>query len=200
MKKPSFFTKIVASTAICALFASSVSAMSAVGNVEVPRGTPTIDGKISDGEWDGAGVVNFSSATAKAWVGAVPGDFNTDVKVFWDEKGLYLAGEVVDSTFVASNEGSYDGDAFQVSIDLGQTFYDTDNNRAIFYSFGCNETNRLHIDRQNHQRLEFRADARMVDPQRRPSGKGGNYRQYHQRHKNQHDDVLPRSWNRWTDY
>lgn len=92
MKKPSFFTKIVASTAICALFASSVSAMSAVGNVEVPRGTPTIDGKISDGEWDGAGVVNFSSATAKAWVGAVPGDFNTDVKIFWDEKGLYLAG------------------------------------------------------------------------------------------------------------
>lgn len=183
MKKPSFFTKIVASTAICALFASSVSAMSAVGNVEVPRGTPTIDGKISDGEWDGAGVVNFSSATAKAWVGAVPGDFNTDVKIFWDEKGLYLAGEVIDPTFVASNEGSYDGDAFQVSIDLGQTFYDTDNNRAIFYSFGCNETNpdssapgvrerrrhaqrrgRLHIDRQNHQRLGFRADARMVDP------------------------------------
>lgn len=137
---------------------------------------PTVNGT-------GAGVVNFSSATAKAWVGAVPGDFNTDVKVFWDEKGLYLAGEVVDSTFVASNEGSYDGDAFQVSIDLGQTFYDTDNDRAIFYSFGCNETNpdspapgvrerrrhaqrrgRLHIDRQNHQRLEFRADARMVDP------------------------------------
>ena len=147
MKKPSFFTKIVASTAICALFASSVSAMSAVGNVEVPRGTPTIDGKISDGEWDGAGVVNFSSSTAKAWVGAVPGDFNTDVKVFWDEKGLYLAGEVVDSTFVASNEGSYDGDAFQVSIDLGQTFYDTDNSRAIFYSFGCNETNPI-VQRQ----------------------------------------------------
>ena len=68
-------------------------------------------------------------------------------KVFWDEKGLYLAGEVVDSTFVASNEGSYDGDAFQVSIDLGQTFYDTDNNRAIFYSFGCNETNPI-VQRQ----------------------------------------------------
>ena len=90
---------------------------------------------------------HFSSATAKAWVGAVPGDFNTDVKVFWDENGLYLAGEVVDSTFVASNEGSYDGDAFQVSIDLGQTFYNTDNSRAIFYSFGCNETNPI-VQRQ----------------------------------------------------
>ena len=48
---------------------------------------------------------------------------------------------------MASNEGSYDGDAFQVSIDLGQTFYDTDNNRAIFYSFGCNETNPI-VQRQ----------------------------------------------------
>lgn len=141
MKKISVLTKIAAFAAVGTMLASSVSAMSAVGNVDIPHGTPTIDGKISDGEWDGAGVINFSSATAKAWAGEIPADFNTDVKVFWDEKGLYLAGEVIDSTFVASNEGSYDGDAFQVSIDLGQTFYDTDENRAIFYSFGCNETN-----------------------------------------------------------
>ena len=73
MKKIGFFTKFITSTAICALFASSISAMSAVGNVEVPRGTPTIDGKISDGEWDGAGVVKAARILGRPLPGKVAG-------------------------------------------------------------------------------------------------------------------------------
>lgn len=130
-----------------ALLTSSVSAMSAVGNVNVPYGTPKVDGKISSGEYASAATVNFSSKTAKAWSGSIAEDFNADVKFLWDENGLYFAGDILDSAVTASSEGKYDGDAFQISIDMGQYFATTEESRAIFYSFGLNETKAM-IHRQ----------------------------------------------------
>lgn len=151
---------IASFAAVCmtaAMLTSSVSAMSAVGNVNVPYGTPKIDGTISKGEWNSAVKVNFSSKTAKAWSGSIPADFNTDVKVLWDEKGIYFAGEFVEPTLKASSEGKYDGDAFQVSLDMGQYFATTDESRAIFYSWGLNETKPM------IQRQESKNNAVMYD-------------------------------------
>lgn len=117
--------------------ASSLSAMSAVGNVNVTKGTPTVDGKLDDAAWKDAAVIKVDSSTAKPWAGEIPADFTSTVKFLWDDTALYACGTIKDSTFKASDEGGYSGDAFQISIDAGQVFYGTDASRAIFYSFGC---------------------------------------------------------------
>ena len=147
MKKSTFLATLLAATVAASALASNVSAMEAVGDVSVPYGTAVIDGNIDADEWKDAAVIPFNGDTAKAWAGAVPADFSTDVKALWDETGLYLAGEITDSTFMASTEGQYNGDAFQFSIDLGQVFYGTTESRAIFYSFGCWDGNTM-VQRQ----------------------------------------------------
>lgn len=157
MKIRSLIATFAAACMTAAMLTSSISAMSAVGNVNVPYGTPKIDGTISKGEWDAGAKVNFSSKTAKAWEGSIPEGFNTDVRVLWDEKGIYFSGEIVEPTLKASSDGKYDGDAFQISLDMGQYFATTSENRAIFYSFGLNETKPM------IQRQESKNNAVMYD-------------------------------------
>lgn len=157
MKKLKTLSTVLTAFIAAAMLAAPASAMTAVGNVKVPYGTPKIDGTISKGEWDSAAKVEVSSKTAKAWVGSVPADFKAGLSVLWDENGLYLAGEVTDSVVKLSSDGKYDGDAFQVSIDMGQYFANTAENRAIFYSFGCNESKAM------IQRQESKNDAVMYD-------------------------------------
>lgn len=116
----------------------NINAMKAVGNVEVVNLKPIIDGKIDlAGEWAEANMFKFNSDTAKAWSGEMTKDFNADVYTLWDNAGFYVAGIITDSTYTVSPDGGYGGDGFQISIDLGQVFNGTTNNRAIFYSFGC---------------------------------------------------------------
>ena len=148
MKKSTLIAAALSATVAVSALAPNVSAMKAVGDVDVPYGTAVIDGKINADEWKDAAVIPFNGDTAKAWVGSVPADFSTDVKALWDETGLYLAGEITDSTFMASTEGQYNGDAFQFSIDLGQVFNGTDESRAIFYSFGCWDGGSTMVQRQ----------------------------------------------------
>lgn len=140
MKFRNLIATISAAAMTAALLTSSVSAMTAVGNVNVPYGTPTVDGKFSKDEYKSAACVNFSSKTAKAWAGEIPDDFDTDIYVLYDDKGIYFAGEVTDKTLKTSAEGNYDGDGFQISIDMGQYFSTSEESRAIFYSFGLNES------------------------------------------------------------
>ena len=124
------------------------SAMKKVGDVKVPYGTPKIDGTIDAAEWKSASAFTIDGNTAKAWVGKVPGDFSTKVQVLWDDTNLYVAGTVKDPVLAYSAEGKYDKDAFQLSIDLGQTFYGTTESRSIFYSFGCYEDGTGILQRQ----------------------------------------------------
>ncbi len=140
--------RMLLALAMAALLAVNTSAMKAVGNVDVPMATPVIDGEIGADEWADAGIANFSAATAKAWAGEFPANFNTDVKVLWDAEGLYFAGEIVEPTLVPSADGTYNGDGFQISIDMGQVFFDTTEARAIFYSFGYNENGNDCVQRQ----------------------------------------------------
>ena len=122
---------------VCSL---SINAMTAVGNIDVAYGTPTVDGTIdSVDEWFGANMFTVDSSNAKPWSGDMAGDFKADVYTMWDDSGIYFGGIITDSTFKSSTNDGYGGDAFQISIDLGKVFYGTDNARAVFYSFGCYE-------------------------------------------------------------
>ena len=105
------------------------SAMKAIGNVNVPYGTPKIDGTIDAAEWKSAGTVKDDAVTC-------------------------------------STEGKYDKDAFQLSIDLGQTFYGSNESRAIFYSFGCYEDGTGMLQRQ-----ESKNDAIVMDGEQGLSAK-----------------------------
>lgn len=142
------------------------SAMKAVGNVNVPYGTPKIDGTIDAAEWKSAGTFKIDASNAKAWKDKVPADFAADIKVLWDDKNLYVAGTVKDDAVTCSTEGKYDKDAFQLSIDLGQTFYGSTESRAVFYSFGCYEDGTGMLQRQ-----ESKNDAVVMDGEQGLSAK-----------------------------
>jgi len=124
------------------------SAMKAIGNVNVPYGSPKIDGKIDAAEWKNAGAFTVDSTTAKSWHIKFPENFSADIRVMWDETNLYLTGTIKDPNVSFSTEGKYNRDAFQVSIDLGQTLFNSSENRAIFYSFGCYEDGTGMLQRQ----------------------------------------------------
>ncbi|MCL2814224.1 MAG: hypothetical protein FWD23_06465 [Oscillospiraceae bacterium] len=139
--------KIIAFIVISALLAVLCAPLTAlayqtVGNVNLNYGTVTIDGNFSAAKWAAAAPFTADASNTAAW----SGDIVAAVQVYglWDEGGLYLGGEVTDSTFTYSN-GGYDGDAVQFSLDVGQTFLGTDEGRAIFYSFGAYESAADHV-------------------------------------------------------
>ncbi|MBQ8508985.1 MAG: hypothetical protein IJ493_03665 [Clostridia bacterium] len=140
------------SLALCALtlgaaLAFPTSAMKAVGDVTTAYGTPTVDGTITADEWKDAKSFTVDSTTAKAWKGSVPADYKATFSTLWDETNLYISGTIKDSAVTYSSAGSYNRDAIQLSIDLGQTFKATTESRAIFYSFGCYEKDAI-VQRQ----------------------------------------------------
>lgn len=133
------------------LITAPVAAFTPIGNINVPFGTPTIDGNIAQGEWSENNkiVVDQNSATAEGWAGTVPADLKIDFYYTWDNDNLYFAGVITDPTFFYSESGSnYNGDAFQISLNLGQVFKSADYDRAIFYSWGCLEDGTVDIFRQ----------------------------------------------------
>ena len=86
------------------------SAMKAIGNVNVPYGSPKIDGKIDAAEWKNAGTFTVDSTTAKSWHNKFPENFSADIRVMWDETNLYLTGTIKDPNVSFSTEGKYNRD------------------------------------------------------------------------------------------
>lgn len=151
MKKTakSFFTVIIAALMIAAPM--TVFAFAPVGDISVPYGTPTIDGNLAQGEWSEKNkiVVDQKNASAEGWMGEVPAGTKIDFYYTWDKDNLYLAGIITDPTFFYSASGdNYNGDAFQISLNLGQIFKTADFERAIFYSWGCLEDGTVDVFRQ----------------------------------------------------
>lgn len=129
----------------------TVFALTPIGNINVPFGTPTIDGNLAQGEWSENNkiVVDQNTATADGWTGEVPADLKIDFYYTWDNDNLYLAGIITDPTFMYSASGdNYNGDAFQISLNLGQVFKSAEYDRAIFYSWGCLEDGTVDVFRQ----------------------------------------------------
>ena len=138
MKK--FLTIILATILMATLcvpmLTLTVSALTVAGNVSLNYGTVAIDGNFTADKWLAASPLTIDASNSVTWAG----DLASTVKVYglWDEDGLYFGGEATDSTFTYSNS-RYDGDAVQFSLDLGQTFFGSDEARAIWYSFGSYE-------------------------------------------------------------
>lgn len=146
-------TLITVIIAIClAAVPMTVFALTPIGNINVPFGTPTVDGNLAQGEWSENNkiVVDQNSATAEGWTGEVPADLKIDFYYTWDTENLYFAGVITDPTFFYSAAGdNYNGDAFQISLNLGQVFKSDDaSSRAIFYSWGCLEDGTVDVFRQ----------------------------------------------------
>lgn len=132
---------------------AAVFAFAPVGDLSVPFGTPKIDGVIDAGEWadTGKAVIDQNNATANGWMGEVPAGFKTDFYYTWDTTNLYLAAVITDPTvfFAASGDNYGSGDAFQISLNLGQVFKSDDGaSRAIFYSIGVLEDGTVDVMRQ----------------------------------------------------
>lgn len=129
----------------------TVYAFAPIGAINVPFGTPVIDGDLTQGEWSENNkiVVDANTATAEGWTGEVPAGLKIDFYYTWDNDFLYFAGNITDPAVMYSASGdNYNGDAFQISLNLGQVFKTAEHERAIFYSWGALEDGTVDIFRQ----------------------------------------------------
>lgn len=146
--------KLILSVIVAAIMIAApmtVFAFAPVGDINVLYGTPTIDGKLAQGEWSENNkiVVDANSATANGWTGTVPANFKIDFYYTWDDTNLYFAAAITDPDVTESPSGdNYSGDAFQISLNLGQVFKTADYERAIFYSWGLLADGTVDIFRQ----------------------------------------------------
>ena len=143
--------------------APAASGFAPVGEVKVPFATPTVDGVINAGEYPNAAlVIDASNATAGGWVGEVPAANSIELYCAWDADNLYISGNVTDPVFNTSTEGAYDGDSFQVSLNVNNIFETVDaSSRAIFYSWGVQDDGTIDVIRQESAVNDTIADAGM---------------------------------------
>lgn len=134
------------------MLATAASAFAPVGNVSVPYATPTVDGVINADEYPAEGkvIIDAKNATAGGWIGEVPAANSIELYCAWDDTNFYLAGNVTDPAFTyTTNAEGYNGDAFQVSLNVDNVFTTTDaSSRAIFYSWGLQEDGTVDVMRQ----------------------------------------------------
>ena len=144
--------KIAAVSLVACLLATAVSAFAPVGNVSVPFATPKVDGVINADEYPAEGkvIIDQKNATAGGWLGEVPAANSIELFCAWDETNFYIAGNVTDPEFnFTTNAEGYNGDAFQVSLNVDNVFKTEDaSSRAIFYSWGLQENGTIDVMRQ----------------------------------------------------
>ena len=138
----------------------SGDAFSPVGDALVPWApdvsakTDMSDGDVSDWKALGCTPLTIGENQMVSWIGGekgvrdpgMPADWGIEFYFMADADYLYLIFDVTDSDFVYGNDaGPYNGDAIQLSIDLGARLeetleYNPDdlvNPKGIFYSFAC---------------------------------------------------------------
>ncbi len=146
------------------LLVISTFAFTPVGDVNIAKATPTIDGVLSAGEYPESGhvLINQENATTKGWAGAPNFPANTYIDIYFacDETNLYIAGHVTDPAVKTSVSRDYTGDAFQISLNVGNVFKSKDaSSRAIFYSWGLQKDNMIDVVRQESKRDDVFMDA-----------------------------------------
>jgi len=129
--------KTLLALSVAALMTLSVSAFEPIGDVAAAALTPTIDGTVKADEWAGATKTVLNGSNMASWSGEIAEDFSVDLYTAWDDTNLYVAGVVTDSTLTPSATGDYGGDAFQISLSVGQLV--DANTKGAFYSFGFSD-------------------------------------------------------------
>ena len=134
--------KILAGAMAVSLIAALAVSTAAIADEErtdvtVYYNTPTIDGTINNGEWDQDNALDVTADNAMLWGGD---EINNSVYFYysWDDQGLYLAADVLDTDLCMPADISevYNLDAFQIAIDPAGLIGDDAGGGAMFYSIG----------------------------------------------------------------
>ena len=132
--------KILAGAMTVSLVAAMAVSASALladrTDVTVYANTPTLDGVINNGEWDQDNAIDMTTDNSEAWAGEI----NNAVYFYysWDEKGLYLAADVLDTDVCKAADISdvYGKDAFQIALDPAGLIAADGGQGGMFYSIG----------------------------------------------------------------
>ena len=102
-----------------------------------------MDGDLGDwytNNWMPYWGAHFGADTLDAWVGEVGEDDGFTMMVTCDLEYVYMAFDVNDTTIRTCENGTYQGDAFQIQLDLGGLCGESGTfERGVFYSFGLQE-------------------------------------------------------------
>ena len=169
MKKEKILAGLLSAVLMTASLTISVNAADMegpVGDVTTYYGTPTPDGVISEGEYDGARKLELDHTNLKALPDVltnsqVPESLKIISYQLWDSTGLYLAFDIKDETaargYVDNNNNWYfNGDSIQIFLDpgptlAGQMLVDAEargGRRAPMYTIGVNADGTCYILRQ----------------------------------------------------
>ena len=132
---------------LCALTASAVdeSEWNAFGEVtaeykEDLSSVITLDGDVSDWQSNNFQRYDIDQYNLDPWVGEVNEDWSINLWFSADAEFLYIAFKINDKTVLPSDDGAYNGDAFQIQLDFNGWAAATESfDRAVFYSFGLQE-------------------------------------------------------------
>jgi len=105
-------------------------------SIDVYYGTPTLDGKISEGEWDKENAVILNKDTAVAWMGTVSDDVTYYYS--WDDEALYIAVDAVDNDVIlpANIHEVFTKDAVQFALDPAGLIGKANGSGGMFFSAG----------------------------------------------------------------
>lgn len=147
MKKIIHILSAVAILCICLAALTLSAAAKAEFEMEIPYGTPTVDGVVEEGEYESTYVMD--KTTAAAWVGKV-GDSFVTWHLAWDEGGLYYAGTINDSTpSYRDSEHFWVGiDCLELAINPGRILKGS-KAEGVFFSFGSAEDGSIVAWRHN---------------------------------------------------
>ena len=131
----------------CFACLSLSAAAEAEFEMEIPYGTPTVDGVIEEGEYTATYVMD--KTTAAAWVGEV-GTSKVTWHLAWDEGGLYYAGTINDKTPAWRDENTHwvGLDCLELAINPG-LMLSGDRAEGIFFSCGSMEDGSVVVFRHN---------------------------------------------------
>lgn len=111
---------------LAAIPAGAVDMVEPVGTVYAPKVTtpPTLDGVISEGEWNAnaAFVINdwnMKAVVASGFIEVTEG-WSSTFHLAWDSEYLYIAAETVDPDLCARIDGK-EGDYYRMYFDFGPT-------------------------------------------------------------------------------
>lgn len=105
----------------------------------------TLDGDLSDWKYVSGSVQSFDAGNLDAWHGEV-GDKGFDLYMVADTTYVYFALDVYDPEVFYSDDGAYNGDAFQIQMDLnGWCAASGMFERGIFYSFGLQDDETIDV-------------------------------------------------------
>ncbi|MFA6947547.1 MAG: sugar-binding protein [Eubacteriales bacterium] len=145
MKKFGFTFLALAMSAILSLscFAADRTA------IDVPEGTPTIDGEIDNAEWNRDNYIVMDSTNCQAWAGDIADQVT--FYYYWDAQGLYCGAKVVDTDVNLTTDGSspYSLDCFQIALNPNGMI--ADDQQGIFLSMGVTDTGNVEVQRHNYQ-------------------------------------------------